>query len=131
MSVPVEEIATGVRRVPHLRLLVLYGSRARGSAHPRSDWDFAYLGGAGFDPDALLALLVDLTRHERIDAVDLDRAGALIRHRIARDGLLLFEAESGLFERFRLAAIHAWCDLEPVLTPLYERTLEGLVTDDR
>ncbi|MGE0462852.1 MAG: nucleotidyltransferase domain-containing protein [Vicinamibacterales bacterium] len=57
---------------------MLHGSRARGDAHAGSDWDFAYRGDAGFDPDALLARLADHLRADRIDLVDLDRAGALL-----------------------------------------------------
>ena len=63
---------------------------------------------------------------DRIDLVDLDRAGALIRHRVARDGAVLFERTPGLFHEFRLDAIETWCDLEPVLGPLYARVLESL-----
>jgi predicted nucleotidyltransferase len=120
------ELTAAARRMPHLRLLVLHGSRARGAAHERSDWDFAYLADAGFDPDALIAALVDAAGHDRVDAVDLDRAGALIRHRVARDGVVVQESEPGAFDEFRLQAIHDWCDLEPVLTPLYESALREM-----
>jgi predicted nucleotidyltransferase len=111
---------------PGLRLLVLHGSRGRGEAHARSDWDFAYEADATFDPDGLLASLADLLKADRIDLVDLDRAGALLRHRVARDGVLIFEHTPGRFEGFRLDAIRTWCDLAPVLEPLYERVLETL-----
>ncbi|MCY7393637.1 MAG: nucleotidyltransferase domain-containing protein, partial [Leptolyngbyaceae cyanobacterium CAN_BIN12] len=32
-----------LEQVPYLRLLVLFGSRARGDHFPSSDWDFALL----------------------------------------------------------------------------------------
>jgi predicted nucleotidyltransferase len=32
-----------LEQVPYLKLLVLFGSRARGDAFPSSDWDFALL----------------------------------------------------------------------------------------
>jgi predicted nucleotidyltransferase len=109
-----------------LRLFVLHGSRGRGDAHAASDWDFAYVADPTFDPDGLLARLADVLKVDRIDLVDLDRAGALLRHRVARDGLALFEGAPGMFDQFRLDAIQAWCDLEPVLEPLYGRVLETL-----
>ena len=112
--------------VPGLRLFVLHGSQARGTAHARSDWDFAYEAERNFDADHLLADLADLLKVDRIDLVDLARAGALLRHRVAADGVVLFEREPGVFQRFRLDAVHAWCDLAPVLEPLYKRTLESL-----
>ncbi len=111
---------------PGLQLLVLHGSRGRGDAHAGSDWDFAFEADATFDPDGLLASLADLLKADRIDLVDLGRAGALLRHRVARDGVLIFERTAGRFERFRLEAIQTWCDLAPVLEPLYEHVLETL-----
>lgn len=126
MSAIVEDVSAAAPRIPHLRLLVLHGSRARGTAHERSDWDFAYLADGDVDAGGLLATLTDVSRTDHVDAVDLDRAGALIRHRVARDGVLVYEAAPGLFERFRLEAIHNWCDMEPVLTPIYERALREL-----
>jgi predicted nucleotidyltransferase len=111
---------------PGLRLLLLHGSRARGDQHPRSDWDFAYEADPMFDPDALLAALADRLKADRIDLVDLDRAGALLRHRVARDAVVLFERIPGRFQRFWLDAVHTWCDLAPVLEPLYAGVLETL-----
>ena len=108
---------------PGLTLLVLHGSRARGDAHERSDWDFAYTGDASLDPDQLLAILVEHLHTDRIDLVDLDRAGALLRYRVARDGVPVFERQPGQFERFWLAAVDTWCDLAPVLEPMYEHVL--------
>lgn len=109
---------------PGLQLLLLHGSRARIDAHAHSDWDFAYEADAGFDPDALLAAFADALHADRIDLVDLDRAGTLLRHRVARDGVLLFERAPGHFDRFWLNAVDTWCDLAPVLEPLYARVLE-------
>jgi predicted nucleotidyltransferase len=109
-----------------LRLLVLHGSRARGDAHAGSDWDFAYEGETGFDPDGLLTALAIHLNADRIDLVDLDRAGALLRYRAARDGLVVFERDARGFERFVLDAVDTWCDLAPILEPAYARTLNAL-----
>ena len=111
---------------PGLSLLVLHGSRARGDAHDRSDWDFAYVAEATMDPDALLAALVETLGADRIDLVNLASAGALLRFRVAETGSLIFERQPRTFERFRLDAIDTWCDLVPVLGPAYEQRLEGL-----
>ena len=111
---------------PDLVMLVLYGSRARGDSHAHSDWDLAYQAKASFDPDALLAALAERLNADRIDLVDLDRAGALLRYRIARDAVVLVERDGGRFERFWLDAVGTWCDLAPVLEPLYARVLEAL-----
>jgi len=118
--------AIGPIAAPGLQLLILHGSRARGDAHDRSDWDLAYRGDPRFDPDVLLAALADRLKADRIDLVDLDRAGALLRYRVARDGVVLFEQDAGHFQRFWLGAVDTWCDFAPVLEPLYAHVLEAL-----
>jgi predicted nucleotidyltransferase len=119
-------LAPAAAGLPGVRMLVLHGSRARGDSHDRSDWDFAYEADPGCDVDALLAALADRLKADRIDLVDLERAGALLRFRVARDGVVLFEREPGTFDRFWLDAVDVWCDLGPVLEPMYEHTLETL-----
>lgn len=126
MSMVPGTLADGVARLPGLRILVLHGSRARGEAHERSDWDFAYIGDEALDPDRLRTVLVDGLDTDAVDSVDLETAGALLRYRVARDGRLVHEATPGSFDAFRMAAIHTWCDMEPVLTPLYEQALKNL-----
>ena len=121
-----DEVAALSRRAPGLRLLILFGSRARGDAHAGSDWDFGFLAGPGFDPDELLTRLTILLGTDRIDLVDLSRAGGLLRFRAASDGKILFESTAGVFERFWLEAVSFWCDAGPVLEEAYEAVLEGL-----
>lgn len=58
-----------------LELLLLFGSRARGTGAVSADWDFGYTGNASMDVDALLAALVEGTGSDRVDLVDLTRAG--------------------------------------------------------
>jgi predicted nucleotidyltransferase len=116
-------VADAAGRAHGLRLLVLHGSRARGQHRPDSDWDFAYLAERRFDPDSLIASL----SHElgdRIDLADLSRASALLRFKAAAEGVVVFESSTGEFDRFRLAAIQTWCDMEPVLNRAYNATLE-------
>lgn len=126
MPVPFDDLTDIPSRQPGLRLLVLHGSRARGEAHARSDWDFAYVSDRTVDPERLRAALVEHLSTDAVDLADLGTAGALLRYRVARDGVLLYEADAGAFDAFRMDAIHTWCDMEPVLTPLYERVLQDL-----
>ena len=127
---PRERLLNGLRADAQtsagLRLLVLHGSRARGDSHVSSDWDFAYEADAAFDPDALLARLADRMNADHNDLADLDRAGALLRYRVARDGVVIFERRPREFERFWLASVDTWCDLSPVLEPMYAQVLETL-----
>ncbi|MBY0492876.1 MAG: nucleotidyltransferase domain-containing protein [Cyanobacteria bacterium] len=115
-------VAGVARESAGLRLLILHGSRARGQFRPDSDWDFAYIADATFDPDLLLARLSE-TLGDKIDLADLDRASALLRFKAAAEGRALFESERGIFDRFRLTAIQTWCDMQPVLSRAYGAAL--------
>ncbi len=113
-------------RHPGLRLVVLFGSRARGDATVASDWDIAYLASDRVDRDDLLTDLVRTLDIERIDLVDLDRAGGLVRFCVARDGIVVFESEPDVFARFWNDAVHFWCDAGPVIRAGYDDVLAEL-----
>ena len=87
--------AKTVKSCPGVEAVVLFGSRARGTAHPKSDWDVAVLSRAesAVEQDACRLL----GEHERVNAVVLkpeaieeyrDRATRL-EAAIARQGRLL------------------------------------------
>jgi uncharacterized protein len=101
-----------LEQVPYLKLLILFGSRARGDNYEDSDWDFAILfdenlrqryelgGGDRYRSWILLQQLFDLGDDE-MDWIDLKGASELLAHTIARDGVVLYEHEPGLFAEFR------------------------------
>jgi predicted nucleotidyltransferase len=120
------DIAEVCRRHPGLQLAVVFGSRARGDATAVSDWDVAYLADERLDRDALLSDLVRVLDTDHVDLVDLDRAGGLVRFRVARDGQVVFEAEPDAFARFWLEAVDFWCDAGPVIRAGYEDVLAEL-----
>ena len=109
-----------------LRLLVLFGSRARDDARVESDWDFGYIGTSAFDADGLLATLVGVLGTDRIDLVDLTRAGGQLRYRAARDGMPLSAADDREFAHFWFEAVSFWCDMQSVLRAGYEQVLSEL-----
>jgi len=125
-SALLRRLAAVASATPGLELLVLHGSRARGEAHSVSDWDFAYLADASFDPAALVARLVAAGDSERVDLADLSRASGLLRYRCARDGVIVYERDAGAFERFQLRAIAFWLDMAPVVRAELDARLERL-----
>jgi predicted nucleotidyltransferase len=107
-----------------IRMLALFGSRARGEAHPGSDWDFGYLAAdGGGDIELLRSRLSQVLDTDAIDLVDLVRAGALLRTRAGAEGTVLFESEPGIFLAFQDEVARFWCDVEPVLTRAYASIL--------
>jgi predicted nucleotidyltransferase len=107
-------------------VLLLFGSRARGDDHARSDWDFGYLAAPEVDAAALLDAMVGIVGSDRVDLVDLRRASGLLRYRAARDGRLLYEAQPRLAEQFRLDAAQFWCDVAPIVQRGYDSVLAEL-----
>ena len=102
------------RDVAGLRLIVLFGSVARGQASPMSDLDIGILGAEfwqGLQIGADLARLCGREPH----VVELDRAPELLSFEIARDGILLFECEPDIWPRFRAEAIVRYLDFKPTL----------------
>jgi predicted nucleotidyltransferase len=112
--------------LPGVRLLVLHGSRGRGDAGPRSDWDFAYLADQQLDPTELLAKLTVAVGTDAVDLVDLSTASALLRFRAASDGVALLERPPGAFLQFRLEAVRFWCDAGPVIRTAQADVLAAL-----
>jgi len=119
---------------PELRLAVLFGSRARGTARPRSDADLGIL----LDPfSAELRFRVEAGLGRAaggpVDVVLLDDAPPLLRFEIARDGVLLFQRESHLWTDFKTRAMVDWWDWAPthrmiaagVVRRLRERIADG------
>jgi uncharacterized protein len=123
--VPTEALKQAARAAG-VRLLVLFGSRARDSAGPESDWDIAYLLGAGGDPDSFQAEITEALGTNDVDLADLARGSALLRYRVAAEGKLLYEASAGEFERFQIEATRYWCDVAPVLHRGYSRVLKEI-----
>jgi len=125
-TIPVAELATVAAEFPALRFLVLHGSRARGDDHARSDWDFAYLADGPVDELALIGRLVDVVATERVDVVDLSRAGCVIRYKVAQHGKLLFERAPSAFDDFRLEAALYWLDMQDIIRAEQEARLQDL-----
>jgi hypothetical protein len=55
-----------------------------------------------------------------------ERAGAVLRYHVARDGQPVLERELGELERFRLSAIRFWLEVEPILTQSHAAVLGNL-----
>lgn len=100
-------------KIPYLKMLVLFGSRATGNTHQKSDWDFAvlfdeelrqtYTADNGFLLFELPMIIGEIFKinPDNIDVVELNNCSKLIAHYIARDGKVLYEDKLNQFENFR------------------------------
>ncbi len=112
MLVP-DTLGRVLERVPAVRLAVLFGSAANGTARPDSDLDVGVL--LDPDDDGLPALRVDLERAAGrvVDLVSLRETSPLLRFEIARDGRLLTARDPGAWAHFRARAMIDWWDWAP------------------
>ena len=98
--------------MPDLQLLVLFGSALRGRATAASDVDLAVRCDGPADLDALFLAIALRLRTDRIDLIDLGRAGPLLAFEVARRGSLLFERDPGAFRQFQSLAARRYGDTE-------------------
>ncbi len=101
-------------RMLGLRLVVLFGSVARGVARADSDADLAVLGGDSWSALELGSALAALLGREP-HVVDLASASELLRFEVASAGIPLYEAERYAWARFQADAALDYFDLAPVI----------------
>ncbi|MCY4119905.1 MAG: nucleotidyltransferase domain-containing protein, partial [Acidobacteria bacterium] len=119
-----EDLARDLRSEPIVRLAWLFGSRVRGTARAESDVDVAVLvddacaDGSGALKDSyfrLIPLLTGAVRSDLIDLVILNHAPPLLRHRVIRDGVLLYARAEAERVRFAHRTLREYLDFEPRL----------------
>ena len=94
------------------RLIVLFGSIAKGSGTKASDLDLGLLPRDAMDEIRVTAEVVRLTHCNDVDVVDLTRADPLTAMEVARGGLALFSEDPSLFTEFRSLAFRRYVDAE-------------------
>lgn len=92
-----------------IELLLLFGSRAKGGAGERADWDIGVLKQWGLvEPDRYLDFTYRLAQaigQGNVDLVDLRRASPLLKYEAARTGQVLYQSDPWTLNRFH---VHAW-----------------------
>jgi predicted nucleotidyltransferase len=120
---------------PDLKLLVLFGSRARSEADPSSD--FAFLLELDRPPahkpfwfpgSDLLDTLCQVLQvsEDEIDLVDLSTCPEITAHFIARDGQVIYEKIPGEFDQFQRQALKTKAELKQYRHAQREKVLQTL-----
>ena len=122
MPFDVNELVTRAARVVESlprppRLVILFGSHARGSAHADSDVDLAFLPDGETSLAEELSLEADLTRALDcdVDLVRLDTDDAILKWRVARDGVVVFASPAREAPRFFARAAMEHDEMAPML----------------
>jgi predicted nucleotidyltransferase len=111
-------------KIPYLKMLVLFGSRATGNTNSNSDWDFAVLRDeekynlyihdnplASFAIPGILGEIFKINS-DKIDIVEVNHCSKLIAHFVARDGIMLFEKFPEEFHNFQLNSLKTESELK-------------------
>lgn len=119
-----------------VQTLYLFGSRAMGFAHERSDYDYAVLvKEAGHKRgDSLYEKLYDILseisprtlENDVIDIVFLRDAGLELRFHVIRHGRVLLDADLKARMNFEAMTTLLYCDYRPVLDEFDRNLLESL-----
>ena len=120
---------------PTLKLLILFGSRARGEQNPTSDWDVAFLSDASPEdaatwfPGADLLQTLSKQGHipsDRLDLIDLSTCSDILTHFVAQEGQLIYERDPGEFERFQQRSLKAPAELQQFRQTQRKKVLQAL-----
>ncbi len=111
-----EDFARFCRR-HRVEVAVLFGSRAKGTCSPDSDWDLAFQVPPPEDDlelsqikRAMVREICTLLKTSRVDVVLLNRASPLLRYQVAINGEPVFEKESDSFASFASYAVRSYSD---------------------
>lgn len=97
----------------HLKMILLFGSRASGKIHKESDYDVAYLpsGNLEFDEETDINLqFIGIFSHDRIDTVDMRKASPLLSYAIFTNCQILFAEDNLIFYRYRAYTAKQFAD---------------------
>ena len=96
-----------------LSFVVLFGSQLFKGRSFKGDYDIAVLSENKISSDKDLELVSQFSQILESDAVDvviLNSASPLIQYEVATSARLLYEKESGSFDKFRWRALQRWND---------------------
>ncbi|HEX4966215.1 MAG TPA: nucleotidyltransferase domain-containing protein [Thermoanaerobaculia bacterium] len=112
------KIARAVQELPGISVLLVFGSRARGTQRADSDLDVAVLP-ASLDSrgrrhlqSGIAVALADLAPEGRVDVVFLDEADIVLRQRIMETGRVLLNRDNEAWKELRVLTMREYGDTE-------------------
>ena len=111
----------------HLDLVVLYGSRARGSATDESDTDIAVRADRPLLPDEKLELSRQFDAlFSNSEVCDLKTAPPLLLAAVSQDGKAIYQKSPSLFAEFKLYAMKEYIEFKPMLEKLRQKNAKRI-----
>jgi len=106
----IRERLTPILEDEGLQLVLVFGSIVSGRMHRQSDIDLAFLFDRPVDILALTNMVIKLLHTDSVDVIDLKHASPLLKFSAAKNGRLLYERSSGVFNEFCSLAFRIYVD---------------------
>jgi predicted nucleotidyltransferase len=104
-----EKVVKDLSKIPEVKAIYLYGSRARGEMRPSSDYDLCVIAGKDITEDAKTAILSK--SGDLFDVNLLWNLPPVIRFRVFFDGKKLFVRDKLYVHRSQIESITEYQDL--------------------
>jgi len=108
----------------HLKLILLFGSRATGKIHKESDYDVAYLPekNLSFDDEVDINFqFTNIFKNDRVDTVDIRKASPLLLFGIFRQCQIIFKKDDLIFPTYRAYAFKKYLEAKPILLERFKK----------
>lgn len=102
-----------------LKLVLLFGSQAKGGLHKESDLDLAFYPEKKIDEAELYKEFIQVFKRADIDLINFkENHNHLLRYQILSEGLSLYEAERGLKSRMEWQSYFDYTDFQKYYSQL-------------
>ncbi len=112
-----DEVVNVLTADPRITYALVFGSRARGTAHADSDLDIA-IGGlrSPLSPHELGSLIgrLESASGRSVDLTNLDEVPPSVAYRVFRDGVVVLDREHRQFVDRKARAVMEYLDWKPV-----------------
>lgn len=108
-----EKIVNELRKIDEVKAIYLFGSHATGKATPISDIDICAIT----DKNISRGKKADITSYSsnKIDVSVFWDLPIMIRHKVLKEGKLLFEKDKEFLHNITIATLREYLDFKPVI----------------
>jgi len=111
----------------YLKLILIFGSNAKGETHPESDMDIAVYSKRVLSEEEKINLTYEFSnifRTYKIDLVDIKTAPPLLKREVFKDYVVLYQEDPKLLHQLELVSLYELKESEVLYQLRHERLQE-------